>query len=394
MTTKLKPARRILDLPPYVFKRIDDKKRELVSAGYNLLNFGIGDPDMQTPDFVIEAMNRSMRDNANQKYPTYDGCMKFREAVSRYMLDRFGIDLDPKSEVMALIGSKEGLAHFAWAYIDENDVGLVPDPAYPVYKTTIEFAGGEAHIMPLLEKNGFLPDLSRIPDTIAKRAKTLYINYPNNPTGAVATEKELAAIVEWARKHEVIIVSDAAYAELTYDPADRRSILSIPGAKDVAIEFHSFSKIFNMTGWRVGFAVGNSELIAGLLKIKTNVDSGVFDAIQLACVAGLAQVGPHLDRLRATYIERRDAMSEILTEFGLKYHPPRGAFYLWANCPAGTTAEGFTMKLMEDTGIVTTPGTGFGRHGEGYVRFALTQSVETINGLRSRLEKFRNPPNA
>jgi len=307
------------------------------------------------------------------------------------MHDRFGVDLDPKSEVMALIGSKEGLAHFAWAFIDENDVALVPDPAYPVYKTTTEFAGGEAHIMPLLEKNGFLPDLSRIPDAIARRAKTLYINYPNNPTGAVASEKELAYIVEWARKHEVIIVSDAAYAELTYVPADRRSILSIPGAKDIAIEFHSFSKIFNMTGWRVGFAVGNPALIAGLLKIKTNVDSGVFDAIQLACVSGLAHVGPYLEKLRATYIERRDAMVSILDEFGLKFHPPRGAFYLWANCPAGTTSEGFTMKLMEETGIVTTPGTGFGKHGEGYVRFALTQSVESINALPLRLAQFRFP---
>lgn len=388
---KLKPARRILDLPPYVFKRIDDKKRELASAGYRLLNFGIGDPDMQTPDFVIEAMNRAMRDIANQKYPTYEGCAQFREAVSRYMHDRFGVDLDPKSEVMALIGSKEGLAHFAWAFIDENDIALVPDPAYPVYKTTTEFAGGEAHIMPLFEKNGFLPDLSRIPDAIARRAKTLYINYPNNPTGAVASEKELAYIVEWARKHEVIIVSDAAYAELTYAPADRRSILSIPGAKDIAIEFHSFSKIFNMTGWRVGFAVGNPALIAGLLKIKTNVDSGVFDAIQLACVSGLAHVGPYLEKLRATYIERRDAMVSILDKFGLKFHPPRGAFYLWANCPAGTTSEGFTMKLMEETGIVTTPGTGFGKHGEGYVRFALTQSVESINALPLRLAQFRFP---
>lgn len=389
MMTKMKPARRILDLPPYVFKRIDDKKRELIASGFQLLNFGIGDPDLPTPDFIIEAMNRAMRDNANQKYPAYEGCLQFREAVSGYMQDRFGVEVDPKTEVMALIGSKEGLAHFAWAFIDENDVALVPDPAYPVYKTTTEFAGGEVHLMPLLERNGFLPDLSRIPDAIARRAKTLYINYPNNPTGAVASEKELTAIVEWARKHEVIIISDAAYAELTYDPKDRRSILSIPGAKDVAIEFHSFSKIFNMTGWRIGFAVGNPNLIAGLLKIKTNVDSGVFDAIQIACVSGLARVGPHLDQLQETYRQRRDAMTSILTDCGIKYHQPRGAFYVWANCPSGSTSEGFTMKLMDETGIVTTPGTGFGKHGEGYIRFALTQSVEKIEAIRQRLDKFR-----
>ncbi|HOY65421.1 MAG TPA: LL-diaminopimelate aminotransferase [Candidatus Ozemobacteraceae bacterium] len=389
MTTKMKPAQRILELPPYVFKRIDDKKRELAAAGTKLLNFGIGDPDLPTPDFVVEAMNRAMRDNANQKYPAYEGDIRFREAVARYMHDRFGVQADPRTEVMALIGSKEGLAHFAWAFIDENDVALVPDPAYPVYKTTTEFAGGEAHILPLLAKNGFLPDLSRVPDAIARRAKTLYINYPNNPTGAVASESDLAAIVEWARKHEVIIVSDAAYAELTYDPRDRRSILSIPGAKDVAIEFHSFSKIFNMTGWRIGFAVGNPALIAGLLKLKTNVDSGVFDAIQLACVSGLARVDAHLERLQETYRKRRDTMVTILDECGIRYQQPRGAFYVWAHCPDGITSEGFTMKLMEETGIVTTPGTGFGPHGEGYVRFALTQSVETIEAIRPRLEKFR-----
>ncbi|HEY9069068.1 MAG TPA: LL-diaminopimelate aminotransferase [Candidatus Ozemobacteraceae bacterium] len=389
MTSKMKPAQRILDLPPYVFKRIDDKKRELAASGTKLLNFGIGDPDLSTPDFVIEAMDRAMRDNANQKYPAYEGDIRFREAVARYMQDRFGVHADPRTEVMALIGSKEGLAHFAWAFIDENDVALVPDPAYPVYKTTTEFAGGEAHIMPLLEKNGFLPDLSRIPDAIARRAKTLYINYPNNPTGAVASESDLATIVEWARKHEVIIVSDAAYAELTYDPRDRRSILSIPGAKDVAIEFHSFSKIFNMTGWRIGFAVGNPALIAGLLKLKTNVDSGVFDAIQLACVSGLARVDAHLERLHETYRKRRDTMVTILDECGIRYQQPRGAFYVWANCPGGITSEGFTMKLMEETGIVTTPGTGFGKYGEGYIRFALTQSVETIEAIRPRLETFR-----
>ncbi|HNW36089.1 MAG TPA: aminotransferase class I/II-fold pyridoxal phosphate-dependent enzyme, partial [Candidatus Ozemobacteraceae bacterium] len=204
----------------------------------------------------------------------------------------------------------------------------------------------------------------------------------------VASEKELTTIVEWARRHEVIIVSDAAYAELTYDPRDRRSILSIPGAKDVAIEFHSFSKIFNMTGWRIGFAVGNPELIAGLLKMKTNIDSGVFGAIQLACVDGLARVDAHLERLQETYRQRRNAMTSILKDCGLRFHQPRGAFYLWANCPTGTTSEGFTMKLMEETGIVTSPGSGFGKHGEGYIRFALTQSVEKIEEMRPRLEKF------
>jgi len=389
MTNKMKPARRILDLPPYFFKRIDDKKRELAAGGAQLLNFGIGDPDMPTPDFVVEAMDRAMRDTSNQKYPAYEGNAAFREAVARYMHDRFSVQVDPRSEVMALIGSKEGLAHFAWAFIDENDVALVPDPGYPVYRTTTEFAGGEAHVLPLLERNGFLPDLGRIPDTIARRAKTLYINYPNNPTGAVASESELAAIVDWARRHEVIIVSDAAYAELTYDPRDRRSILSIPGAKDVAIEFHSFSKIFNMTGWRIGFAVGNPALIAGLLKMKTNVDSGTFEAIQMACVAGLARVDAHLERLHETYRQRRAAMTSILNDIELKFHQPRGAFYLWANCPTGMTSEGFTMKLMEEAGIVTSPGTGFGKHGEGYIRFALTQSVEKIEALRPRLEKFR-----
>jgi len=386
MANKLKPARRVETLPPYIFKEIDDRKRALTATGTKLLNFGIGDPDLPTPDFIINAMDREMRKTTNQKYPAYDGCISFRKAIAAYMKTRFGVSLDFDSEIMALIGSKEGLAHFSWAFIDEGDVTLVPDPGYPVYGNTTCFSGGEPFLMPLLEKNNFLPDLSKIPDGIAKRAKILFLNYPNNPTGAIAEKESLQAIVDWARKHEVIIVYDAAYAELTFDAEDRLSILALPGARDIAIEFHSFSKIFNMTGWRIGFAVGNKSLISGLLKMKTNVDSGVFEAVQLACAQGLEQIGPFLEKQIATYRDRLNEMKNILTHAGFSFYQPRGTFYLWTKCPPKMTSAEWTLKLLEKGGIVTTPGTGFGKYGEGYVRFALTQPQETIYELESRLK--------
>ncbi len=385
MTAKMKPAKRILDLPPYLFKEIDDKKRALTAAGKSLLNLGIGDPDLPTPSFIVEAMAREMGKNENQKYPAYEGCTRFRKAVVEYMKNRFQVSLDPDREVMALIGSKEGLAHFSWTYIDPGDVALVPDPGYPVYRTTTLFSGGEAVGLPLEERNGFFPDLSEVPEKVLGKAKALYLNYPNNPTGVIPSREKLTETIAWARKHGVIIVSDAAYAELVYDPAKRMSLLGLPGGKDVVVEFHSFSKTFNMTGWRVGFVVGNADLIGGLLKMKTNVDSGTFEAIQLACAEGLGKIGPFMESLIGTYRARRDSLVEILKRRGWEVIPPEGAFYVWAKCPKGVSSKEWTMNLLEKTGIVTTPGSGFGDHGEGYIRFALTQPVEVIRQLDERL---------
>jgi LL-diaminopimelate aminotransferase len=388
MTTKLQPARRILDLPPYLFKEIDDKKRALTAQGKTLLNLGIGDPDLPTPEFIVAAMAREMGKNENQKYPAYDGCAPFRQAVAAYMKKRFAVDLDPNREVMALIGSKEGLAHFSWTYIDAGDVALVPDPAYPVYKTTTIFAGGEVFTLPLREQNNFFPDVSEVPEAVLARAKVLYLNYPNNPTGAVPTREQLTSVIAWAKKHSIIIVSDAAYAELVYDPKNRLSLLSLPGGRDVVLEFHSFSKTFNMTGWRIGFAVGNADLISGLLKMKTNVDSGAFEAIQLACVDGLQKIDTFMDALINTYRARRDTLVNILKKHTWEVTPSEGAFYVWAKCPQGVKSKAWTMELLEKTGIVTTPGSGFGQYGEGYIRFALTQPVEVIQTLDERLKNI------
>jgi len=378
MTGKLKPAKRILDLSPYLFREIDLKKKELIAKGRKLINLGVGDPDLPTPDFVVQAMEREIGKNENQKYPDYEGKFVFRKAVSDYMQKSFKVSVDPEKEVIALIGSKEGLAHFSWAFIEEGDLAIVPDPAYPVYRTTVKFSGGEVFPLPLRETNGFLPDLTDIPDEVARKAKAIFLNYPNNPTGAMIDRESLEKIVAWARKNEVIVVSDAAYSELVFDQSRKLSLLSIPGAREVGIEFHSFSKTFNMTGWRVGFAVGNCELISGLLKLKTNVDSGVFDAIQLACVAGLKEVETFVKELVQTYRERRDLLIKILQKYKFELQVPAGAFYVWAKCPEGLSSKDCTLDLLEKTGIVTTPGSGFGVNGEGFVRFALTQSVKVL----------------
>lgn len=389
MNNKLQPAKRIRDLPPYLFKAIDDKKAALAATGKKLLNFGIGDPDLPTPDFVIAALAAEATRPANQKYPAYEGGPVFRRAVAAYMQSRFGVTLDADRQIGALIGSKEGIAHFAWAFLEEGDIALVPDPSYPVYATTARFAGAEPYFLPLREETGFFPDVSAIPDAIAERAKVLYLNYPNNPTGAVPMRGQIEEVLAFARRFGIIVLADAAYAELVYDQADRLSLLTFPGAEEVVLEMHSFSKTFNMTGWRLGFAVGNPTLVGGLTRLKTNVDSGVFDAIQLAGVAGLAHIESFLPGLLGDYRRRRDALVEVLTKFQMPFFMPRGAFYLWAHCPQGITSLDFTMRLMEHAGIVTTPGSGFGAAGEGYVRFALTQPVGVIKAMAEGLSAFR-----
>jgi LL-diaminopimelate aminotransferase len=301
------------------------------------------------------------------------------------MKARFDIQLQPETQATSLIGTKEGLAHFSWAFLEPGDIALVPDPCFPVYANSARFAGAEVYLMPLLEGNNFVPDLTAIPASVAARAKVMFINYPNNPTGAVATRQQMQKIIDWAVTNQVIVVADAAYAELVYDPNLRYSALSIQGAEKVVIEFHSFSKTFNMTGWRLGFAVGNPDLISGLVKLKTNIDSGVFDAIQLAGIKALQALASCSDNLMQTYLERRDCLTGILENSGFKCFKPAGAFYLMVRCPSGVSSMQFTIDLMEKCGVITTPGSGFGQHGEGYVRFALTQPVEIIRKLAERL---------
>ena len=349
------------------------------------MNFGIGDPDLPTPDFVVEELCEQARQNRNQKYPSYNGSAAFRQAVCEYMFARYAVDLNPETQATSVIGTKEGLAHFSWAYLEAGDLALIPDPSFPVYANSARFAGASVYLMPLLERNNFVPDVTAIPEEVAARSKVMFINYPNNPTGAVATRAQVQKIIDWAVARDVIVVADAAYAELVYDPADRFSTLSLPGAEKVVIEYHSFSKTFNMTGWRLGFAVGNPALVAGLVKLKTNIDSGVFDAIQLAGIKALQQLSACSDQLMQIYRQRRDALVKVLDQAGFACFMPAGAFYLMVRCPSGVSSMQFTIDLMEKCGVITTPGSGFGACGEGYIRFALTRPLEVINRLAERL---------
>jgi LL-diaminopimelate aminotransferase len=385
---QIKKAERIQKLPPYLFAEIDRLKREVAARGVDLINLGIGDPDTPTPPHIVEALRRSAGNPANHRYPDYEGLLSFRQAAARWMQSRYGVAVDPATEVVSLIGSKEGIANTAVAFVDPDDVVLVPDPGYPVYHIGTQFNGGTTYRMPLRRENGFLPDLRAIPDEVARRAKLLWLNYPNNPTGAVAPRGFFEEAIRFAERHGIIIGHDAAYAEIYFGERPP-SILELPGGRDVAIEFHSLSKTFNMTGWRVGFAVGHPELIAGLGKVKTNVDSGVFQAVQEAAIAALESEPAVVERLRALYRERREVLVGGLRDIGLQCDPPAGTFYVWVPVPRGQTSAGFAKTCLTEAGVVVTPGSGFGEAGEGYIRFTLCSPAERLREAVGRLRGLR-----
>ncbi|RMH35487.1 MAG: LL-diaminopimelate aminotransferase [Nitrospirae bacterium] len=380
-------AERIRTLPPYLFAAIDDMKRKAIERGMDIINLGVGDPDLPTPTPIIEALQRAAMDPRHHQYPSYDGLLSFRTAVAQWYGRRFGVDLDPATEVLTLIGSKEGIGHVPLAFLDPGDVALVPSPGYPVYPVGTSFAGGTPYVMPLRKEHGFLPDLSAIPSDVARRAKLMFLNSPNNPTAAVASKEFFEQVVEFARTYEIIICHDAAYSEIYYDGHRPPSFLEAAGAKDVGIEFHSLSKTFNMTGWRIGFAVGNREVIAGLGKVKTNIDSGVFQAIQEAGITALELDTQFTDRIRSIYQERRDVLIPGLQQLGLAVGKPAATFYAWVEVPEGFTAASFTAHLIEHAGIVTTPGNGFGEPGEGYIRMTLTTSKDRLAEAVERIRK-------
>ncbi len=388
MPIQIKKAERIQKLPPYLFAEIDRLKREVAARGTDLINLGIGDPDTPTPPHIVEALRRSAGNPANHRYPDYEGLLSFRQAAARWMQSRYGVAVDPATEVVSLIGSKEGIANTAVAFVDPDDVVLVPDPGYPVYHIGTQFNGGTTYRMPLRRENGFLPDLRAIPDEVARRAKLLWLNYPNNPTGAVAPRGFFEEAIRFAERHGIIIGHDAAYAEIYFGERPP-SILELPGGRDVAIEFHSLSKTFNMTGWRVGFAVGHPELIAGLGKVKTNVDSGVFQAVQEAAIAALESEPAVVERLRALYRERREVLVGGLRDIGLQCDPPAGTFYVWVPVPRGQTSAGFAKTCLTEAGVVVTPGSGFGEAGEGYIRFTLCSPAERLREAVGRLRGLR-----
>ena len=383
----MKTSQRLEKIPPYLFAQIDKKIDEAKEKGINIISLGIGDPDMPTLPNIVGAMHEAIYKPENHDYPPYQGTKEFRKASANWMKKRFNVELDYDSEMLALIGSKEGLAHIFFAFVDSNDIVLVPDPGYPVYKNGTILAGGEIYLMPLLAKNNFLPDFEKIPPEIAKRAKLMFLNYPNNPTGAVADLEFYQKAVDFAKKYDILICNDQAYSEMTYDNYIAPSILEIEGAKDCAIEFYSHSKSYNMTGWRIGFACGNKEAIKALGTIKNNIDSGVFKAIQEAGIEAYNTPKSEIEKLNKIYQKRRNIVENALKELGWNIKPTKGTFYLWLPTPNNMPSADFCEMLIERTGVVVVPGVGYGENGEGYFRIALTKDEKTIQEAMERIKK-------
>lgn len=383
----MKTAARIAKLPPYLFAEIDKKRREALARGVDVISLGIGDPDRPSPDFVVDRLAREARDPATHRYPPYEGTRDFLQAVAGYYDRRFDVKLDPEAETLALIGSKEGLAHLVWAFVDRGDAALVSDPGYPVYGIHTLLAGGEVVPMPLLPERGFLPDLGAIRTADRRRATLMFLCYPNNPTAGTADLGFFREAVDFCRENDILLVHDSAYLELTFDGYEAPSILQVEGAKDVAIEFGSLSKPFNMTGWRLGYAVGNRKAIAALGVVKTNTDSGQFAAIQRAGVEALTNPAARgfIEKMRGVYARRRDIAVGTLTRLGCPVAKPRGSFYVWAPVPKGHTSASFASHVLDKVGVIVTPGSAYGDWGEGYFRVSLTLADERLEEALRRL---------
>jgi LL-diaminopimelate aminotransferase len=373
-------------IPPYLFAELDAMKKKRIAEGAKVIDLGVGDPDLPTPRHIVEAMKKAVDKVERQKYPSYEGMYEFRQAVSEFYNRRKGVKLSPEREIIALIGSKEGIAHLPLAFVNPGDYVLIPDPGYPVYYASTIMAGGIPYQIPLREENNFLPKLDEIPSEIAKKAKIIFLNYPNNPTSAIATKEFIKEAIDFCIDNKIILAHDYAYGEICFDGYRAPSFLEFDNAFDVTIEFNSLSKTYNMTGWRIGFACGNEEILKGLLKVKTNVDSGVFEAVQEAGIAALRGDDKVIDEICRVYSERKDILVDGLNKIGLKAKKPKATFYVWCKVPMKSIE--FVKKMLESAGIVATPGVGFGSFGEGYVRFALTKEKEIIKEAVERLEKF------
>jgi LL-diaminopimelate aminotransferase len=385
----IKKSKRINDLPPYLFAEIDRKKRQALDRGVDLIDLGIGDPDIPTPPSIVEKLIESSTKPVNHRYPSSLGLPEFRQAVADWYHKRFGVKLDPAKEVVSLIGSKEGIGNMAVAFVDPGDIVLVASPCYPVYHIGTAFSGGKNYFLPLRKQTHFLPDLESVPPEVAKQAKLLWINYPNNPTAAVADRDFFKRVVDFANQYNVIICHDAAYTEMGYDGYKPASFLEIDGAKEVGIEFHSLSKTFNMTGWRIGMAVGNADLVGGLAQAKSNLDSGVFQAVQEAGIEALRLGDKIVEPSRKIYQERRDILVDGLRAVGLDCEKPRATFYVWVSVPKEFSSADFAAKLLEEAGVVTTPGNGFGDAGEGYVRFTLCVDKKRLKEVSERIRQVK-----
>ena len=384
----MKLANRIEQLPPYLFVEISKKINEKRAQGIDVITFAIGDPDLPTPERILDVLHAASDDPANHRYPESEGLPELRQAVADWYGSRFGVTLDRDTEVLPLIGAKEGIGHMALCLIDPGDIALVPDPAYPVYSIGTMFAGGETYWLPLEEENGWLPDLGAIPEDVARKAKVIWVNYPNNPTGAVAGIDFYNDLVAFAKKYDIAVCHDAPYSEIAYDGYRPVSLLEAKDAMDVGIEFHSLSKSYNMTGWRVGMAVGNARLINALMRVKSNLDSGIPQAVQLMAIEALRGSRDCVAENVAVYQRRRDKLVDALTKIGMSVVPPQASLYVWARIPEGYTSASYAAKLIEEAAVVVTPGSGYGKYGEGYVRLSLTLADDRLDEGARRIAEL------
>ncbi|URD51680.1 aspartate aminotransferase [Chroococcidiopsis sp. CCNUC1] len=383
----ISPADRVRALPQYVFARLDELKAKAREQGIDLIDLGMGNPDGAAPQPVIDAAIAALKNPANHGYPPFEGTASFRRAITNWYHRRYGVNLDPDSEALPLLGSKEGLGHLAIAYINPGDVVLVPSPSYPVHFRGPVIAGGEIYSLILKPENDWLIDLAAIPDAVAEKAKILYFNYPSNPTAATAPREFFEDIVAFARKYEILLVHDLCYAELAFDGYQPTSLLEIPGAKDIGVEFHTMSKTYNMAGWRVGFVVGNSHIIQGLRTLKTNLDYGIFAALQTAAETALQLPDEYLHQVQERYCRRRDFLIQGLAELGWNIPKTKATMYLWIPCPPGMGSTDFALSVLQQTGVVVTPGNAFGVGGEGYVRISLILECDRLGEALRRFKQ-------
>ena len=384
----MRTAKRIEKLPPYLFAEIDRKVAEAKARGADIISFGVGDPDLPTPKHVVDALAQAAKDVATHRYPSYTGMPEFRSSIAEWYQRRFGVTLDADTQVLPLVGSKEGIFHLPVAFVDPGDVALIPDPGYPVYETGTILAHGEPVMMPLTADNDFVPDLTALSHETLDKARVMWLNYPSNPTAACVDVGFFERAVAFCKNNDILLAHDAAYTEITYDGYVAPSVLQAPGALDCAIEFHSLSKTYNMTGWRVGWVAGSADAIEAMKRLKTNIDSGIFDAVQHAGIAAIE--GPQDDLLATidTYRHRRDLLCDGLKSMGVVVEPPKGSIYLWVPVPEGHDSGSFTTFLLDEVDIVVAPGTGYGPSGEGFVRFSLTIADERLEEGVERLRKI------
>tara|TARA_B100001971_G_C18224124_1_gene559168 strand:+ start:500 stop:1690 length:1191 start_codon:yes stop_codon:yes gene_type:complete len=392
----MRVAKRLENLPPYLFVEITKKIAEKRAKGEDIISFAVGDPDIPTPPHIISRLIEAAQDSTNHRYPESDGLPELRRAVAGWYQKRFDVSLNSEKEVLPLIGAKEGIAHIAFSFIDPGDMVLVPDPAYPVYAIGTILAGGRPHYLPLTAGNNFLPNLRAIPEHILEMTKLLWINYPNNPTGAVADLRFFNQVVEFAKKNDIAVCHDGPYTEVAFDGYEPVSFLQADGAKEVGVEFHSLSKSFNMTGWRIGVVVGNELMVKALMTLKSNIDSGIPQAIQLMAIEALSGSQDCILEHNTIYQRRRDLVVEVLNKIGLEAQTPMASLYVWAKVPSGYTSASFAADLLEQVGVVITPGLGYGPSGEGYVRLSLTvadaslvKGLSRLAGWRDDVNKFR-----